>query len=124
MLGVYVTRMIIKQSKITYVFWSIISTNRLFYGTSGFRIIKYYKMKHYGWNAVKQIVKIEKRFRTIIIVNFKDSYDLNNVSVLNYILTAKSANNKYYFIISLNRKQTAEFDMLYEKNNKGKKTKK
>lgn len=106
-----------------YVFWSIISTNRLFYGTGGFRIIKYYKMKHYGWNAVKQIVKIEKRFRTIIIVNFKDSYDLNNVSVLNYILTAKSANNKYYFIISLNKKQIVEFDKLYEKYKKDKKVK-
>ena len=106
-----------------YVFWSIISTNRLFYGTGGFRIIKYYKMKHYGWNAVKQIVKIKKRFRTIIIVNFKDSYDLANVSVLNYILAAKSNNNKYYFIISLNKKQIVEFDKLYEKYRKDKKVK-
>lgn len=95
-----------------YILWSLNSVNKILYGKNGFRVFQYTKCKHYGWNAVKEIVKINKK---LIIINFKEAYNLNNPKVSSYKKVAKLNNNKYWYKLRIKNASIKEFDELYQK---------
>lgn len=98
-----------------YIYWTKISPVRLYFGSYGFNIIKKCKKKHYGWNAVKEIISVRKRFRTIIIINFKESYKYKNTNISEYMNIVKHNKNKYCYKFCLNNQKLLKFNELCKK---------
>ena len=100
---------------LAYIFFTFVLKDKLYFGTGGFRIFISCKKKHYGWNAIKELIEINHKNKKIIILNFKDNYCFKGTNIKEYLMFAKEQNNQYVYVFHLTKNNLKEFNKLKKK---------
>ncbi len=88
--------------------------NIIYFGKGGFRIKLTHKTMNFGWNALKQVIIIQKKYQNKVILNFKEEVSYDG-SVANYLKLVKDDYLKNVFCLSLNNLEKKEFVKLSNK---------
>ncbi|MBQ8292581.1 MAG: hypothetical protein IJX78_02090 [Bacilli bacterium] len=100
---------------LAYLFYTITFNGRVYFGTGGFRILIRYKKKHYGWNAIKEMIQVNYKNKKVVVINFKENYNFESNDINEYLSLSKKQNNKFVYILYLTKEKSKEFDKLQNK---------
>lgn len=100
---------------LVYLFIMVLQSDKIYFGSGGFLLSVCGKKKHYGWNAIKEIIEVKRKKTKIVILNFKENYKYNDDSIINYVLLAKKRKNKCIYVLYLKKDMIKSFDALYKK---------
>ena len=100
---------------LAYLFYTLIIRDRVYFGTGGFRILIRCEKKHCGWNAIKEMIKINNKNQNVVVINFKENYNFEGHDIRKYLKLSKNKKNKSVYILSLTKENSKEFDKLQKK---------
>lgn len=100
---------------LAYLFYTFILKDRLYFGKGRFIIFTSGKIKHYGWNAIQEIIKVSYKNKMVVVLNFKEKYDLKDNNIKEYLFLAKKRKNKFVYILNLSKDKLKEFNKLEKK---------
>lgn len=100
---------------LAYLFYTVILRDRVYFGTGGFRILKSCKKKHYGWNAIKEMIQVNYKNKKVVVINFKENYGFKGNDIKEYLKLSKKEKNKFVYILYLRKENLKEFNKLQKK---------
>lgn len=100
---------------LAYLFYTLILRDIVYFGTGGFRILIRCEKKNYGWNAIKEMIQVNKKNKKVVVINFKENYNFEGNDIKKYLSLTKKQKNKFVYILYLTKENSKEFDKLQKK---------
>ena len=101
-----------------FLFWTLNFNDKVYFGTGGFRVFVFGKKKHYGWNAIREIIEVNRKGKKIVVLNFKENYEFSGKNIRGYLALAKKNQNNFVYVLRLTKEHSKAFEQLYRKYHK------